>query len=168
MLQPFEKFKAVFIPRLLQLNKRYVVSQTYKRGHEQDDQVQKTGILFTDYDDPGLAKTHLNAIRHDRYAYMLDLVNERHTSKINEMLQPASPYAVYWSIVRDPKELKQHVDLKYSEQLRRYLTRNTDWHIAASESIRPSLQVIFGELFIILRRGRNHELRIKFEDVEKA
>ncbi|HZG23856.1 MAG TPA: hypothetical protein VEZ17_04715 [Chitinophagaceae bacterium] len=168
MLQPFEKFKPGYIPRLLELNKRYIVSQTYTRGHDHFSETQKTGILFTDYANPGLAKTHLNAIKHDRFAYLLDLANETHVKKISEMLLPNSPYAVYWSIVRSPKELKRRVDLRYTDQVRRYIMANTDWHIAAAESIRPSLQVIFGELFIVLRRGRTHELRIKFEDVEKS
>ena len=59
------------------------------------------------------------------------------------------------------------MDLKYKDHMRRYLMKNTTWRIDSSEAIRPSLQVIYGELFIILKRG-NQTLRVKFEEIEKA
>ena len=45
--------------------------------------------------------------------------------------------------------------------------KNTNWRISANEAIRPSLQVIYGELFIVLKRG-SQTLRVKFEEIEKA
>jgi hypothetical protein len=59
------------------------------------------------------------------------------------------------------------MDLKYKDNIRRYIMKNTSWRISANEAIRPSLQVIYGELFIILKRG-SQTLRVKFEDIEKA
>ena len=69
--------------------------------------------------------------------------------------------------VKSIDDLKKRLDLKYKDNMRRYLIKNTTWRIDASEAIRPSMQVIYGELFIILKRG-NQTLRVKSEDIEKA
>lgn len=45
--------------------------------------------------------------------------------------------------------------------------KNTTWRIGGDETIRPQLSVIFGELFIFLKRGAQ-VLRVKFEDIENA
>ena len=64
-------------------------------------------------------------------------------------------------------EIKKRVDLKYKSNIKRWITANTEWRIGADEIIKPALQVVFGELFIILKRG-SQTRRIKFEDIEKA
>ena len=83
------------------------------------------------------------------------------------MLNPDSGYRLYWAIVKSIDEVKRRMDLKYKNHIRRYIMKHTTWRIDASEAIRPSLQVIYGELFIILKRG-NQTLRVKFDDIEKA
>ena len=45
--------------------------------------------------------------------------------------------------------------------------KNTTWRIGGEETIRPQLSVIFGEIFIFLKRGAQ-ELRVKFEEIEKS
>ena len=83
------------------------------------------------------------------------------------MLHPDSEYRLFWAIVKSIDEVKKRLDLKYKDNIRRYIMKQTTWRIDASEAIRPSLQVIYGELFIILKRG-NQTLRVKFDDIEKA
>lgn len=83
------------------------------------------------------------------------------------MLQPDSGYRLYWAIVKSMDEIKKRMDLKYKDNIRRYLMKQTTWRIDASDHIRASLQVIYGELFIILKRG-NQTLRVKFDDIQKA
>src|SRR3954469_21598779 len=107
MVQPFERFKSIYIDRLIQMKKFYLVSQTYTRGFGHYDEHNKTNILVTDYDDPGLAKIHFNAVLHDKFAAVIDLRNEKHKGKIMEMLEPNSTYTLYWSIVKDAKEMEQ-------------------------------------------------------------
>ena len=167
MFQPFEVMKPQYINRLISLKKLYLVAQTYHRATDYFSRHEKVYILLTDYDDAGLSKIHLAAIKQDKYAAIIDLSNPSHLLKIKEMLGEDSKYQVYWSIVKDLEAVKKRVDLQYKEQIHRYISKETSWRIGGNGSIRPQLQVIFGELFVILKRG-SQELRVKFEDIEKA
>src|ERR1700761_8289999 len=108
MLQPFEIFTPLYIKRLRELKKRYLVSQYYKRGLDHFSN-GKAPLLLSDYDDLGLAKVHLNAVRNDKFAAILDLENEKHLAKLNEMLTEASSYRLYWAVVKSAKDLQLRV-----------------------------------------------------------
>lgn len=166
MFQPFELFKKEYINRLIRMDKKYLVSQTYEKAFDHFE-ATKTDILLTDYDQLGLAQIHFSAVKKDKYASIIDLTNPKHISRILEMLHPDSAYRLFWAIVQSVAEVKQRIDLKYKDHMRRYIMKHTTWRIDASEAIRPALQVIYGELFIILKRG-NQTLRVKFDDIEKA
>jgi hypothetical protein len=166
MFQPFELFKPEYINRLIRMNKIYLVSQTYTKAFDHFEETQ-TDILLTDYDQLGLAQIHYSAVKHDKYASIIDLSKPAHTLKIREMLKAESEYRLYWAMVKSIDEVKKRMDLKYKDNIRRYIMKNTTWRIDANEGIRPSLQVIYGELFIILKRG-SQSLRIRFDDIEKA
>lgn len=166
MFQPFELFKIEYINRLTRMDKKYLVSQSYEKAFDHFEETT-TDILITDYDQLGLAQIHYSAVKHDKYASIIDLTNPKHKNKIIEMLQPDSGYRLYWAIVKSMDEIKKRMDLKYKDNIRRYLMKQTTWRIDASDHIRASLQVIYGELFIILKRG-NQTLRVKFDDIQKA
>lgn len=166
MFQPFEIFKNEYINRLRNMDKKYLVSQTYDRALDHFEET-KTDILLTDYSDLGLAQIHYSAVNKDKYASIIDLANPKHKEKILEMLQPDSAYRLFWSIVKSMDDVKKRMDNKYKNNIRRYIMKNTAWRIGADEIVHPGLQVIFGELFIILKRG-NQTLRVKFDDIEKS
>ena len=166
MFQPFELFKPEYINRLIKMDKIYLVSQSYDKAFD-NFEATKTDILFTDYDELGLAQIHYSAVKKDKYASIIDLTNPKHKQKILEMFHADSGYRLFWAIVKSIDDVKRRMDLKYKDNMRRYITKQTTWRIDVSEAIRPSLQVIYGELFIILKRG-NQSLRVKFEDIEKA
>jgi hypothetical protein len=153
MLQPFELFNTTYIERLITMKKIFLVSQTYTRGVDQFAGLAKVNILVTDYDDRGLAKIHVNAVKHDKYASIINLTNEAHKEKIKSMLDTASNYTVYWSIVKDVKQMQQRLNNRYKDNMRRYIDKATTWRIGADEEIKPSFQVTFGELFITIKRG---------------
>lgn len=167
MLQPFELFKREYIPRLVSLKKTWLVSQSYPRGANQFEEEKKENILMSDYDDPGLAKVHLNAVKHDKYAAILDLQNSKHRSKLEEMLGEHSKYRIFWCIVKSAKELETSVNTRWKEHMRRYIEKHTNWRIDRNATLKPSLQVTFGELFIVLKHG-SQTLRIKFDEIEKV
>ena len=167
MFLPFEIMRIEYINQLIRLKKIYLVAQSYNMGEDPFEHTDKIGLIVSDYDDPGLAKIHLAAVKQDKYASIINLSNEIHQAKITEMLLPDSAYAVYWAIVKDAEQFKRKVDAQFSDHIRRYIAKNTNWSIGGSATLRPQLQVIFGELFVILKYG-SHELRIKFTDVEKS
>jgi hypothetical protein len=148
------------------MDKIYLVSQSYHKAFDHFED-PKTDILLTDYDQLGLAQIHFSAVKHDRYASIIDLTNPKHKEKILQMFHAESGYRLYWAIVKSVDDVKKRMDLKYKDNIRRYIMKNTSWRISANEAIRPSLQVIYGELFIILKRG-SQTLRVKFEEIEKA
>ena len=72
----------------MQLGRRYIVSQTYCRVKEMesDPDSSRINLLFSDYAERGEAKLHLNAVKTDRYAAIIDLGNPVHLKKIQDML----------------------------------------------------------------------------------
>jgi len=168
MLQPFEEFKPVYLSRLMALGRRYLVSQTYYRIRqmEQDSTLRRVNLLFSDYMELGEAKLHLNAVKKDRYAAVIDLENPLHLRKMKEMLQPDSGYRMFFAVVRSAKELENLVNRKYKDKLRHYVEKQTDWRISRDAIVKPMIQLSFGELFVILKH-KNQHIRIKFEEIEK-
>ena len=166
MIQLFEVLTEKYISGLKKLNKIFLVTQTYTGEKDHFMEQKDIILLVTDYEDKGLATVHHAAIKNDRYAAIIDLNNEKHFAKIRDMLSVHSPYLVYWAMVKDREQLKRRIDLKYKDAMRRYIMKNTKWRIGGDEAIIPKVQLIFGELFIILKHGPE-ELRIKFADLEK-
>jgi hypothetical protein len=166
MLQPFESFKSGYIDRLRQLKKNYLVTQYYARGEGLADQAV-TPLLVTAYDDLGLAKTHWNAVKEDPLAAIIKLEKEEHKNKLREMLSEGSRYHVYWAVVKSKAELEKRVNSRYKDNMRRYIQHNTNWRIDHEASVKPSIELTFGHLYLILQRG-SQSIRIKFEEIEKA
>lgn len=166
MLQPFYAFRTEFVEGLIKLNKNYLVSQTYKRGESLYTQ-DKTCLLLTDYDDIGLAKTHLNALKHDKYAAIIDLNKQAHKQKLLSMLAPDSKYKVYSCMIKSAEELALRVTKQYKHQMRRYIENRTNWRIGRDTELRPKLSFIFGEIYVVLKWS-NRTLQVKFEDIENS
>jgi hypothetical protein len=167
MLQPFELFKSSYVDKLIGLKKNWLVSQTYRRNPDHFDDQQKVNILLSDFDDPGLAKVHLNAVKQDRYASIIYLKREAHRAKLEAMLKPDSRYRVFWAVIESRQELEKLVNSKYKDRMRAYIENNTNWRISGSSAVRPVVQLIFGELYIVLKHA-GQQIRIKFEEIEKS
>jgi hypothetical protein len=166
MLQPFEKFNGSYVSRLIDLNKVYLVTQTYSRGGSGLMPDGKVGLLLSDYDDLGLAKIHYKAVINDRFGAIIHLSKPAHRQKLIDMTEPGSAYSVYWAVVKSKIQLEQQVNRKYKDKMREYITKNTNWRLEKDSGIRPSVQLIFGELFIVIKHGKQ-VVRVKFEELEK-
>jgi len=168
MLQPFEEFRPGYLPRLIQLGRRYLVSQTYYRVREMeaDPASSRVNLLFSDYMELGEAKLHVNAVKKDRYAAIVDLENPVHLKKMQDMLMAGSGYRMFFAVIRSAKELENLVNRKYKDKLRKYVDKQTDWRISHDAIVKPMIQLSFGELFVILKH-RNQHIRIKFEEIEQ-
>jgi hypothetical protein len=166
MLQPFERFKPGYVERLLELNKPFIVTQTYPRASCHHLEGIKASLLLSDYDDMGLAKIHYKAVINDPYAAIIQLTKPAHRQKLEEMMVADSAYRLYWAVVKSKKELEHVVNSRFKDKMREYIAANTTWRIDRDASIRPSVQLIFGELFIVIKYGKQ-VVRVKFEELEK-
>lgn len=168
MLQPFEEFKPNYIVRLMQLGRPYLVSQTYCRVREtnSDPFSVQINLLFSDYAQLGEARLHLNAVKKDRYAAIINLANPAHQKKIRELLQAGSGYRLFFAVVRSAKELENQINHRYRGKLKDYVDRQTNWRISTDAVVKPIIQLSFGELYIILKHG-SQQIRIKFEEIEE-
>jgi hypothetical protein len=169
LLQPFEEFKPKYLSRLIQMGRKYLVSQSYSRANVQDTDAfnSRISLLFSDYVEAGEARLHFNAVKKDRYAAIIDLQKPAHLGKIREMLMEGSGYQIFFAVVRSAKDLESQINRKYKEKLKQYVEKQTNWRISTDAIVKPTIQLSFGELFIILKHGNQH-IRIKFEEIEKA
>ncbi|MEP7278372.1 MAG: hypothetical protein ABI813_07005 [Bacteroidota bacterium] len=167
MLQPFEPMKLGYIQKLVKLKKHFLVSQTYNRYAGCFSDEDKIGVLFSEYDAEGQAQIHLNAVRHDKYASIIDLRKPKHYKRIVEMMQPRSEYFAFWAVVSNTADLEKRINLTYKDNMKAYITKHTTWRIGGEETIRPAIAVIFGELFITLKYA-GQTLKVAFSDIEKV
>ena len=82
------------------------------------------------------------------------------------MLSENSGYALFWAVVKSPKELEDRVEKRYTDAIRRYILEHTTWRIGRDTGIQSNLQVIFGSLHLVLKYA-GQTLRVKFEEIEK-
>ena len=144
-----------------------MVSQTYcrVRDPEIDGDHSRVSLLFSDYAERGEAKLHLNAVKTDRYAAIIDLRNPVHLKKIQEMLEAGSGYRIFFAVVRSATALERLINRKYKDKLKQYIDKQTNWRISRDAVVKPTIQLSFGEIYIILKHG-SQQIRIKFEEIE--
>ncbi|MBL7697882.1 MAG: hypothetical protein JNK79_06975 [Chitinophagaceae bacterium] len=170
MLQPFEPFKIAYIDRLIALNKKYLVTQTYHTGdvNFNDGSRHKIHLLASDYEELSCARTHANALReNDRFAAVIHLDIPEHRRKLLDILQPDSAYVLFFAAIKSAKDLEKYLNINYRDHMRRWIDKNTTWSLKHGAGIRPSLQLTFGVLYIELKYN-GHAVKIKFEDLERA
>ena len=164
MFNPFSRFREKFIATFRKAKKRYLVSQTFTRQPSQDG---KIFLILTHYDDIASAKVHLNAISFDNFASIIDLEKEVHRSKLLEMLSPQSKYVIYSSLTIDPQEVKKTVDTLFKERVQMFINKNTNWRISRDYTVKPKLEITFGELYVVLKYG-TQTIRVKLEEIENV
>lgn len=162
MFNPFSRFREKFIPTFRKSKKRYLVSQTFTRATLQDG---KTLLMLTHYDDKESAKVHLNAISFDKFASIIDLEKDVHREKLSDMLGPQSKYVIYSSLTIDPKEVKRTIDSLFKDKVQKFINKNTNWRISRDHTVKPKLEITFGELYVVLKYG-TQTIRVKLEEIE--
>lgn len=167
MLNPFAKFQPRFVARFRELQKRYLVSQTFNRENHLFREEGKVYLMLTHYSDKGLAKIHYNAVVHDRYAAIIDLEDERHRHRLEAMLAANSGYRIYSSLVTNPNHVKMALDRTLKDHIQQFIAKNTNWKIGRDYTMIPKLEITFGELFITMKYG-SQQLRVKLAEIENA
>lgn len=165
MLQPFIRLEPRFIDQMIQLKKIFLVSQTYTRGAVEAEP-DKTSLLLTDYDDLGLAKIHHNAVKEDRFAAIVTLTKAPHLAKVQEMMEPDSSYLLYWAVIHPGEDLEKRINSEYRHNLRRYVDYHTRWRLGRDHVIKAGVQLIFGELYMLVKH-RRETLKVKLSEIEQ-
>ena len=167
MFNPFVPFHIKMIEGFRKMKRPYLVAQTNLQAIDHFEEIPKVPLLLTDYDNLQGAQIHLNAITAtDKYKSIINLENEKHRSKLLEILGPGSNYRVYAAFIEDMKQVEKRLNDKYTGNIRNYISRRTNWRIGADKTIYPRLEAVFGELFVILKYGTQTE-RFRLSDLEK-
>ena len=147
------------------MNRRYIVTQQNVHATHAFGDDASVPLLLSDYDDLGLARIHFNALT-DRYRAIMDLEKEAHRDKLEEMMQPESKYRLYAAFTDEIKRLEKRLNDRYSKSIRNYVAQHTNWRVGADRTLTPKLQLVFGDLFVILKYS-GQEIRFKLADLEK-
>lgn len=165
MLNPFAIFELRFIPALRKIHKRFLVSQSFYRDRSCSNYPDKKYILFTSYQDEGLARIHYKAIVEDQFAAIVDLDKPEHRSRVEEMIADHEKFVLYSSYVKDPAIIKKALDKELKIKIQSYVAKNTDWKIRREQTIRPEVELSFGELYVVMKYG-SEKVRVKLEEIE--
>ena len=163
---PFEKLTHSLISSFRKKGKRWLVSQTLKLNISDPVLLSKTLILITHYEDKGLATVHHKAVLEDKYASVIDLERETHRKQIDSILSQDSKYILFSSLIRNRERVEKQATEMYKEKYWRFIQQHSQSGISPTKSLRPSLQLIFGELFVVLKYG-SETLRTKLSEIEK-
>ncbi len=165
VLNPFEKLDKRLIDAFVRTNHLWVVTQRFTRLPQAEN--GPAPLLCTDYDDYGLALVHKKALREDPYAFILDLSRKVHLQKLKEMAEPGSAFHLFAAIVRSRTGMEKRLNRVISDNLRRYIAKQTRWKVTGGKSPVCQYETTFGELFVILSYG-SERLRVRLEDVERS
>lgn len=168
MFNPFERFEPRFIDVFRAKKKRYLVSQTYKNGDDHFDQPNKTYLLLSHYADLNKAQVHKKVLAHDPFAAILDLEKTIHIEKLQAMLAPDSKYIIFSILITNTEHLRERIMKRFSDNIRRYISKKTNWRIGGDQELKTQYDITFGDLYIILKYGSKQPIRIKFEEIENS
>jgi len=163
---PFEKLTHSLISSFRKKGKRWLVSQTLKLNISDPVLLSKTLILITHYEDKGLATVHHKAVVEDKYASVIDLEREIHRKQIDSILSQDSKYILFSALIRNREWVEKQATEMYKEKYWRFIQQHSQSGVSPTKSLRPSLQLIFGELFVVLKYG-SETLRTKLSEIEK-
>lgn len=163
---PFEPMTPSLMNALRSKGKRWLVSQTLNLTLEGAMQNIVTPLLLSHYEDQGLATVHLKAVQHDKYAAIIDLERQVHRDQLLKVLDKNSKYLVFSSLIRSKERAEKAVSDLYKEKYWKFIQQHARSGTNANKNLRPSIQLIFGEVFIVLKYG-SETLRTKLEEIEK-
>jgi hypothetical protein len=163
---PFEKISASLISSFRKKGKRWLVSQTMQVTVDEPMAEEKIFLLLTHYEDQGVATAHLKAVLDDKYASLIDLEKEIHRKQLDKILMHDSKYVVYSSLIRNREKAEKLASELYKEKYMRYIKQHSQSGYSPNKSLRPFIQLIFGELYVVLKYGAE-TLRTRLSEIEK-
>jgi hypothetical protein len=163
MHNPFGHLNLKLMHALIDAGNRYFVRQTYQRGLNPFDEVQKAAFLFTHYRDLRSAQVHYDFLRHDPNRFLYDSRNPAHAAKLDIAAKQVPAFPVFTPLLEKPWEPSE----KMSALIRRYIGTHLNWMPSREETVKADLFTEFGELFVNLK-FRSFETKAPLADIEKS
>ena len=163
---PFEPLTPVLLASLRKKGKRWLVSQTMDLSSNNPLSDSKIFLLMTHYEDQGMATVHLKAVLEDKYASLIDLEKEVHRRQLEKILSKDSRYIVYSSLITNKERAEKMASELYKEKYWKFIQQHSRAGITSNKHLRPSIQLIFGEIFVVLKYG-SETMRTRLSEIEK-
>ena len=161
MHNPFVLLTTKLLESLIKAGNQFFVRQTYKRGKNELDPLNKAAFLFTHYTDYSRAKTHYDTLDDDANRFLYNINDEEHYQKLFIAASQPEGFKIYSPLVKQQWKPTPPI----AARIRNYINQKLNWHLARTDSVKADLFVQFGELFITLKCGI-HELKLPLADIE--
>ncbi len=161
MHNPFVLLTTRLLESLIKAGNHFFVRQTYKRGKNELDPLNKAAFLFTHYTDYSRAKTHFDSLDNDPNRFLYNINEEEHYRKLFIAAGQPEGFKVYSPIVQQAWKPTAPIAAK----IRNYINQKLNWTPARNDGVKADLFVQFGELFITLKYGI-HEVKLPLADIE--
>lgn len=161
MHNPFVLLTTRLLESLIKAGNHFFVRQTYTRGKNELDPLNKAAFLFTHYTDYSRAKTHFDSLDNDPNRFLYNINEEEHYRKLFIAAGQPEGFKVYSPIVQQAWKPTAPIAAK----IRNYINQKLNWTPARNDGVKADLFVQFGELFITLKYGI-HEVKLPLADIE--
>jgi hypothetical protein len=161
MHNPFVLLTVPLLESLLKAGNQFFVRQTYKRGKNELDPLNKAAFLFSHYTDYSRAKTHYDTLDNDPNRFLYNINEEEHYQKLFTAAGQPEGYKIYSPLVKQAWKPTPPI----AARIRKYIDQKLTWSLGRNDSVKADLFVQFGELFITLKFGI-HELKLPLADIE--
>lgn len=161
MHNPFVLLTTRLLESLIKAGNHFFVRQTYKRGKNELDPLNKAAFLFTHYTDYSRAKTHYDTLDNDPNRFLYNISEAEHYEKLFIAACQPEGFKIYSPIVQQAWKPTAPIATK----IRNYINQKLNWTPARTDAVKADLFVQFGELFITLKYGI-HELKLPLADIE--
>jgi hypothetical protein len=161
MHNPFVLLSTCLLEALIKAGNTFFVRQTYKRGKNELDPLNKAAFLITHYTDYSRAKTHYDALDNDPNRFLYNIEDPEHYEKLSVAATQPAGFHIYSPIIQQPWKPTPPIAAK----IRRYINEKTSWTPGRNDVVKADLFVQFGELFINLKYGI-HEVKLPLTEIE--
>lgn len=161
MHNPFVLLTTRLLESLIKADNIFFVRQTYPRGKNQLDPLNKAAFLFTHYTDYSRAKTHYDALDNDPNRFLYNITEPEHYEKLFIAAGQPEGFHIYSPLVPQPWKPTAPI----ATRIRHYIQQKMGWNPGRSDAVKADLFIQFGELFITLKFGI-HEVKLPLAEIE--
>lgn len=165
MFNPLVPYHVKYLSGFRQKGVCAFVLQSYPRGCNRLQSAPPMALLLTPYADPKQAEDHFGVIAPDVNRRLLLPDREADASALLAMggPEPVNPVFLPFKVADAEQRARKALDKK----LRAYILYRLQWRVSGQHTIQFSLDVIFGEIYAVLRHGGLTHT-VKLDDIENT